>query len=461
VTDAEVLPASFAQQQLWFLDQLMPGNPVYNMSATARLSGALNIAALELAVSEVVCRHQILRTTFREVGGLPYQVVRGAQQLMAEVVDVSEAASPDAAAKKLIRAKAREAFGLDRWPLLRVTVVRLDRLAHIFLVTMHHIISDEWSATVLAAELNSLYAAFSAGRPAELKPLPLQYGDFAVWQRSRLEDGELDQQRAYWRGTLTGMSAPLELPSDYPRPSVRSYGGAEQFFHLSPELANQVTALARQERATVFMTLLAVFQLFLCSYTGVEDIAVGSHVAGRMQEELEPLIGCFVNTIILRSNFSGDPTFREVLSRVRDVAIGAYSNQDVPFEQIIEDLAPPRERSRNPLVEIFFIMRNVSRVPLSLPGLTTEGWGDPNLVARFDVSLIVEESEEGMLGSFVYSTELFKQETASRFAEHFANLLEDVVSNPEKRISEMSMLGSDEYHRIVMEWSTSSPPSLD
>jgi hypothetical protein len=388
--------------------------------------------------------------------------VQRVRRLAVDVVDVSRAARPDASAKELVRAKARETFELARGPLLRVTVVRLDRLEHILLVTMHHIISDDWSATVLAAELNALYAAFCAGGCAELKPLPLQYGDYAVWQRSRLEDGELDQQRDYWRRTLTGMPAPVELPADYPRPSVRTYDGAAQVFHLSPELSNQVTGLARRERVTLFMTLLAVFQLFLFCYTGIEDIAVGSHVAGRMREELEPLIGCFTNTIILRSDVSGDPTFREVLSRVREVAIGAYSNQDVPFEKVVEDLAPARERSRNPLADIFFIMKNISEASFSLPGLASEGWGDPSLVARFDLSLIVGEAqEEGIRGSFVYSTELFKEETAIKFSEHFVNLLRDVVADPGKRVSEMSVLGEDEYHRIVTEWSTSSLRSLD
>jgi Condensation domain len=454
IAEPELLPASFAQQQLWFLDQLVPGNPFYNMSAAARLSGPLNVSALRWAVSRIADRHEVLRTTFKPVNGVLHQVVGEALPVVVDEVDLSQVTGAGVRAAELTGAMARAPFDLERGPLLRVSVLRLGERENMLLITMHHIVSDGWSVGVLVAELNAFYSAFCGGWRAELPPLLVQYGDFAIWQRSRLEGTELDAQRDYWRRTLADMPAALELPYDYPRPSVRRYGGASHHFQLSPALSSQIAKLARRERTTVFMTLLAAFQLLLSCYTAAEDVAVGSLVAGRVREELEPLIGFFANTVVLRTDLSGDPTFRELLRRVREVAFGAYSNQDMPFEQLVEDLSPAREPGRNPLVQVLVVIRHIARAPMSLPGLTVEGLGDPSSVSRFDLTLYVEDGPELLGGTFEYSTELFRQATVSRLAIHFEHLLEDVMTDPDKAVSQVSILGAEEYHQIVKEWNS-------
>jgi hypothetical protein len=452
--EPELVPASFAQQQLWFLDKLVPGNPFYNVSVAARLSGELNASALRWAVSRIADRHEVLRTTFRLENGLLYQVIGGARPTVVDEFDLSRVTGTESHAAELSRTMAQEVFDLELGPLLRVAVLRLGESEHILLITMHHIISDGWSVGVFVAELNAFYSAFSTGRRPELRPLIVQYGDFAIWQRSRLEGTELDAQRDYWRRTLADMPMALDLPYDYARPSVRDYGGASHSFQLSKVLRSRITELARRERATVFMTFLAAFQLLLSCYTGTEDIAVGSLVAGRVREELEALIGFFANTIVLRTDLSGDPTFRELLGRVREVALGAYSNQEMPFERIVEDLAPAREPGRNPLVQVLLVVRDIARAPLSLPGLKAAGLGDPVSAARFDLTLYMEESPDMLGGTIEYSTELFKRATVTRFADHLQHLLEDVMTDPDKPVSQVSISRPEEYHQILVEWNT-------
>jgi len=450
--EPELIPASFAQQQLWVLDQLVPGNPFYNMSAAALLSGPLNVPALRWAVSRITDRHEVLRTTFKAVNGAVQQIIGEARPAMVDEVDLSRMAGARARAAELTVGMAQAAFDLARGPLWRVSVLRIGEHENILLITMHHIISDGWSVRVLVAELNAFYSAFFGGRRADLPPLIVQYGDFAIWQRSRLQGTELDTQRDYWRRTLADMPTALELPYDYPRPSVRSYSGASHHFELSSVLRSRVAELARRERTTVFMTVLAAFQLLLSCYTAADDVAVGSLVAGRVREELEPLIGFFANTVVLRTDLSGDPTFRELLGRVREVALGAYSNQDIPFEQIVEDVSPVREPGRNPLVQVLLVIRDIARAPMALPGVKAEGLGDPSPVSRFDLTLYLEDGPEVLGGTFEYSAELFKRATVSRFANHLDHLLQDVTADPDKPVSQVSIIGPEEYHQIVVEW---------
>jgi amino acid adenylation domain-containing protein len=438
-------PLSFAQQRLWFLHHLDPDDPCYNTGGSLRILGPLDVGALEASVNEVVRRHETLRTTFPSVDGRPIQVIHPSVVVPLNVVEASGHGTADreAEARRLAQEDRRRPFRLGDAPLVRALLVRLDDMDHVLVVTMHHIVADAWSFGVLSRELSTLYAAFGEGRPSPLSDLPIQYADFAVWQRNEL----LDEQLAYWRGQLVGVN-PLNLPTDRPRGAVRTSRGAVERRSISLERTNALNALSRRAGATPFMTLLAAFDVLLARYTGHEDVAVGSPIANRTRRETEPLIGCFVNMLVLRTDVSGDPTFLELLGRVRETALSAFSNQNVPFEKLVEELRPERTLSYNPLFQVAFAMQNATDDAVALRGLATTPFDLEGADARFDIELHIVENDEGVDASFVYSTDLFEADTIARFADQYAALLEAVVASPGRSLSTLDLLTDAERAQL-------------
>ncbi|HST60111.1 MAG TPA: condensation domain-containing protein, partial [Longimicrobium sp.] len=352
------LPLSFAQERLWFLDRLEPWSATYNLPVAWRLAGGLDEAALERAVGEIVRRHQALRTVFGEENGSPVQVIAPFGGFTLPVEDLSELGDPDreAAVRQRAGEEARQPFDLAAGPLFRAVLLRLGAEEHVLLLSMHHVVSDGWSMGVLFRELSSLYAAYREGRESPLRELAVQYADYAVWQREQLDGETLDRQLSYWRERLAGAPSLLELPTDHPRPAVQTFQGAHEQVELSGELLERLQALGRSEGATLYMTLLSAFQVLLSKYSGSEDVVVGSPIAGRTRKETEELIGFFVNTLVLRTDLGGDPSFREVLGRVRGATLGAYEHQEVPFEKLVEELQPERSMSHSPLFQVMFTL---------------------------------------------------------------------------------------------------------
>jgi acyl carrier protein len=366
-------PLSFSQQRMWLLDQLEPDTPTYNISHALRLSGTLETEALKRSFTEIVSRHEALRTTFAAVDGEPVQVISPVTDVDLPIDDLTtlpEAEREDEA-KRRARQEARSPFDLERGPLFRAKLLRLGEEEHLLLLTMHHVVSDGWSMGVFWRELGALYEAFSEGKPSPLAELPIQYADYALWQRQWLTGEVLDSQLTYWKERLAELS-PLELPTDRPRSAAQTHRGASQELLLSESLTEALKDLARGEGATLFMVLLGAFQVLLSRYAGQEDVAIGVPIAGRTRAETEGLIGFFLNTLVMRTDLSGDPTFREVLSRVREVALGAYDHQELPFEKLVEELRPERDLSRSPLFQVLFNMQNVPASRIELPGLTME-----------------------------------------------------------------------------------------
>ena len=444
------LPLSFAQQRLWFLDQLEPGSGVYNVPLAVRLKGELEIAALERALSEIVRRHEVLRTRFVSVGGEPRQEVLTAVDVKLAVTDLSELNEEEreAAVREAASAESLEPFDLVRGPLLRVKLLRLSDEEHVVLLTMHHIVSDGWSMGVLIKEVTTLYEVYSQGGESPLTELPIQYKDFAIWQRKWLQGEELERQLGYWREQLVGELPALDLPTDRARPAVSSYRGAQLGFRLSPEVSAGLKELSRREGVTLFMTLLAAFQTLLHRYSGQEDIVVGLPVAGRNYAETEGLIGFFVNTLALRVKLGSDPTFVELLRRVKEVCLGAYAHQDVPFEKLVEELQPERDLSRSPLFQTMFVLQNVPQQQLQLSGLKLSEVGGENATAKFDLSLTLVEKGEELQGSLEYSTDLFEGARIERMLRHFDVLLQGIVAQPEQRLWELPLLRAEEWERI-------------
>ncbi len=452
--EANSAPLSFAQQRIWFIDQLQPGNSAYNNLDAFRLTGRLNVAALEQTINEVVKRHEALRTTFPTVNGQPVAVIIQTLSVPLPVIDLSHvpAAGREAEGQRLVREQAQRPFDLAHGPVLRTTLLRLGEDDHILVLALHHIVSDGWSGGVLFQELTTLYEAFAVGKPSPLPELPVQYADYAVWQRGWLQGEVLEKQLAYWKERLTGAPPVLELPTDHPRPAVQSFRGARQSVTLSKNLTDALRILSQRESATLFMTLLAAYQTLLYRYSNQEEIVVGSPIAGRTRPETEGLIGLFVNTLVLHTDLSEDPSFRELLSRVREVALGAYAHQDVPFEKLVEELQPERSLSHAPLFQVMFILQNAPRSALDLSGLTLQSLEFDSGTAQFDVSLSVVEVAEGLQAKFEYNTDLFDAATITRMLKHFQVLLEGVVANPDQRLSELPLLTEAERHQLLIEW---------
>jgi amino acid adenylation domain-containing protein len=454
VSHEQPLPLSFAQQRLWFIDRMETGSPFYNMPVAILLTGRLDLPALERTLNEVLKRHESLRTSFIVVDEQPMQVVNPARPVTLPVIDLAHVSQHDreAEAQRLAAQEAARPFDLGRGPLLRATLLRLSETEHVLLVTMHHIISDGWSMGVLVKEVAALYEAFAEGRPSPLVELDIQYADFAVWQREWLQGDVLEGQLSYWREQLQGAPAVLELPTDRPRPPVQTFRGAHEQFELEAGLTDALRALSRREGVTLFMTLLAAWQALLARYSGQTDVVVGSPIANRNRRETESLIGFFVNTLVLRTDLSGDPTFKQLLSRVREVTLGAYAHQDLPFERLVEELQPERSLSHTPLFQVFFVLQNASGEALEMQGLTLTPLRAGNDTAKFDLMLSLEESGAGVGGAVEYSTDLFDAGTIRRMCRHYATLLAGIAAQPEARLSTLPLLAADEEEQLLVEW---------
>ncbi len=462
------LPLSFAQQRLWFLDQLVPNNPFYNVPAALRLTGALNFSALQQTFNEIVRRHEALRTTLAVVSSQPVQRIAAAFYLPINVVDLRNLPqeSRQTEANRLTAKEAQRSFNLSTDLLLRVTLLQLDDAEYLLMLNMHHIVSDGWSIGVLIQELGALYTAFASEKPSPLPPLSIQYADFAKWQREWLQGEVLETQLAYWRQQLNGIYM-LNLPTDRPRPAIQSYRGKRQFLQLPKQLSEALETLSQREGVTLFMTMLAAFQTLLYHYAQQEDIVVGSPIANRNRSEIEALIGFFVNSLVLRTDLSGNPTFRELLNRVKEVALGAYAHQDLPFEKLVEELHPDRALNQNPLFQVAFALQNAPGNGLELPELTLSPQQLDVGTARFDLEFHLWErspnsnespsnklwvdSSEGISGMVIYSADLFDEATISRMLGHFQTLLESIVANPEQRIANLQYLSAKERDHLLVE----------
>ena len=433
-------PLSYAQQRLWFLDQLWPGAPVYNNSLAVRFQGQLDTAALELALNQIVRRHETLRTTFKMTDDGPVQVIAATQPIRLAHVDLSQQAegAREEVVRRWIAEEIKRPFDLTHGPLLRVSLLKLSAVEHVGVLVLHHIISDGWSQSVLLAELGACYGACLTGASAPLASLPIQYADYAVWQRERLQGEVLADQLNYWREQLAGVPELLALPTDRPRPPVQSFRGAREDLVL-PALAG-LKALRQQEGVTTFMVLLAAFQILLARYTGQADIVVGTPVAGREQVQTEGLIGFFVNTLALRTDLSGDPSGRALLRRVREVALSAYAQQEVPFEKLVEELHGERSQSYQPLVQVAFALHNTPPDSLQLTGVTLRKMNIVPETAKFDLTLSLRETPKTLVATLEYSTDLFDAATIKRMLGHYATLLAGIVAAPDRPISRLPLL---------------------
>ncbi|MEW5858866.1 MAG: amino acid adenylation domain-containing protein, partial [Cyanobacteriota bacterium] len=456
VTEQEVevfvFPASFAQQRLWFLDQLFPGNTFYNVATALRLKGSLNALALEETFNEIVRRHEALRTTFRMLDGQPFQVIAPSLTIPLPLIDLRHLPAPEreAETRRIATEERSRPFDLSQDSLLRVMLLQLDSSEHVLLLNLHHIICDGWSIGVLIRELGTLYASANNTR-SPLPELPIQYADFADWQREWLQGEVLETQLAYWKQQLDNIPS-LNLPTDKPRPATPTYRGATQFLELPKSLSEELEALSQRQGVTVFMTLLAAFQTLLYRYTQQSDIVVGSPIANRNRREIEGLIGFFVNSLVLRTNLSGNPTFLELLSRVREVALGAYAHQDLPFEKLVEELHPERNLSQHPLFQVAFSLQNTPIEALELPGLALSHLDFDNPSAKFDLEFHLWESPEAIRGQVIYSTDLFDDATITRMLGHFQTLLEGIVANPEQSLGELPLLTAAERQQLLIDW---------
>ncbi|HSK77764.1 MAG TPA: amino acid adenylation domain-containing protein [Thermoanaerobaculia bacterium] len=450
------LPLSFAQQRLWFLEQLQPGSPVYNMPVALRLCGELSVPARRASLSEVVRRHESLRTIFILAEGQPFQRVLAPAAVPLGVIDLGELDPREREGElaRLVKEHGERPFDLAAGPLLRSHLVRLGEAEHAVLLNQHHIVSDGWSTGVLVREVVTLYGAFATARPSPLPELSIQYPDFAVWQRGWLAGEVLERQVGYWRERLAGLPELLELPADRPRPVFRSGRGARHAFRLPGETLGGLKDLGRREGATDFMTLLSLFQAFLSRLSGQEELATGTVIANRGRSELEPLIGFFANTLVLRGDLSGRPSLRDVLLRTRESALEAYAHQDLPFEHLVEALQPPRATSHTPLFQVMLVLQNAPQKALSLPGLEAALIEESHQTggARFDLTLDLAETPLGLAGSLEYATDLFDPPTVSRLAGHFATLLSEAVAAPSGSLSELPLLGAAERQQLVLEW---------
>ncbi|MGZ4031267.1 MAG: non-ribosomal peptide synthetase [Tumebacillaceae bacterium] len=448
-----VIPASFAQQRLWLVDQLEAQNTIYNILTAYRLHGPLHVPTLEQSLQAIVARHESLRTTFASQEGTPMQVVHPSLLLELPQTDLSGLAEAEREEQlqKVIAAE-NTAFTLGTGPLIRARLVRMSDSEHVLVVNMHHIISDGWSMSVFIRELGAFYEAFAAGREASLPEMPLQYADYSIWQRDWMQGEVLEEQLGYWKEQLGGTLPVMQLPTDRPRAAKQTYGGATNWFHLNKELSDGIKGLCQREGTTLYMTLLAAFQTLLHRYTGLEDVIVGSPMAGRNQEEIEGLIGFFVNTLVLRNDLSGNPAFRELLGRVREVTLGAFANQDVPFEKLVEELQPERNLSHPPLFQVIFAFENFENAAMSLGDVTlTPMQVDPG-TAKFDLTLFMGEAGDELYARVEYNSDLFDAGTIARMQDNLVALLETVVADPEQRIDQVSILSESQRHQLLVEW---------
>ncbi|MEO5727675.1 MAG: condensation domain-containing protein, partial [Byssovorax sp.] len=455
-----VIALSFAQERLWFLDQLEPGLPSYVMASAVRLEGPLDAGALERALYVIVARHEILRTTFTTAAGKPAQIIHTSMDLGFSVADLSalSAAEGDAAVEREIAIEARRPFDLAHGPILRARALRLAEDRHVLLFAVHHIASDAWSSGVFVRELGALYRAFVSGTPSPLTELPIQYADYAAWQRRWLADTALDQQLAYWRGHLAGAPGALDLPADRLRSPVPSHRGDRRSRVISRSVAQALAELARREGVTLFMTLLAAFDVLLYRYTGQGDLVVGTPIAGRTQAETEGLIGFFVNTLALRAELSGETSFRALLQQVKETCLGAYAHQDMPFERLVQELVPERDLGRSPLFQVTFTLQSAPREAMALEGLRAENLRVAGASAKFDLTLAMIEGSSGLTALFEYATDLFDASTIERLLGHLETLLEGIAADPAAAVASLPLLPAAERHTLLVDFNRTATP---
>jgi amino acid adenylation domain-containing protein len=455
VPDINEIPLSFSQERLWFIHQLIPESGVYSMPGALGLKGSLNAAALEQTLNKIIERHESLRTTFVLSEGKPVQKIASSLKLTLPIIDLSDMTDKkdqEDRIRDFISKEIKHHFDLSTGPLFRTTLLKRNKDEYVLIVNMHHIISDGWSMGIFVRELSVLYSAFAAGTSPVLPDLPIQYKDFAIWQRNWLTGNMLEKQLTYWKKQLGNGESNLDFPTDRPRPSMQTYNGRYEMFEISLSRLHELRNFCQKRGVTLFMILLAVFQTLLYRYSGQEDIMVGSPIANRNRSEIENLIGFFVNTLVLRVNLSGNPPFTELLSQVRDVTLDAYAHQDLPFEKLVEELHPQRDLSGNPLFRIVFALQNAPRSSLKLPGVTLTPVKAEYEIAKFDISLLMEESDRGLKGMLEYNTDLFDQSTIQRIIIHFRGILDKIIINPGQEIANIPLLTEVERNQVLREW---------
>jgi amino acid adenylation domain-containing protein len=449
----EPCPLSFSQQRLWFLNQLEPNSP-FDISIAMQMSGVLNLEALQQALNAIVVRHEALRTTFAYVDENPVQIIGDINTVELRVIDLSGRDHTDCEIEvpQILKKETEFPFNLSADLMLRPTLVQLKEDEHILLLVMHHVAGDGWSLGILFRELAGFYESFSTGDPAPFAELPIQYADFAQWQRQWLNGEVLQTQFNYWKQQLANIPTLLELPTDRPRPSIKTWHGSTKYVELNQNLTHQLKTLSQQSRTTLFMTLLTAFATLLSRYSHQEDIVVGSPIANRNQSEIESLIGFFVNTLVLRIQILENPTFLELLEQVREITLEAYAHQELPFEKLVEELQPQRSLSYSPLFQVMFVLQNAPMGKLELPGLSIAPVEVEDVNAKFDLTLAVTETESGLHCGWEYNTDLFDATTIERMAGHFQILLEGIIANPKQRVAQLPLLSNYERHQLVFEW---------
>lgn len=446
-----VFPTTFAQQRLWFLEQLQPGGTSYLVPWSLRIEGSLNIPALEKSLDEIIQRHEILRTTFSWKDGMLMQVV-GDSRFSLPVLNLSGLKNPQERAEELCRAEARLPLDLERGPLIRAQLLVLSPQLHVLLLTMHHIIFDGWSRRILVRELAALYEAFGAGKPSPLPELKLQYPDYAVWQRKQFQGPKLEKDLSYWRQQLAGAPASLDLLTNHPRPAMQRFGGAKAPFSFPKEFNENLQTFSRERGVTAFMTLLAGFQILLSRYSNQDDVVVGTPIANRNRAEIEEMIGFFTNTLVLRTQLSGEATFAEVLAQVKEMALGAYAHQDLPFEKLVEELQPERNLGQNPLFQVMFSYQNTPRRAFELGGLSVSLVDVGETASKFDLSLLLSETPEGVGGRVEYNTDLFEAKTVEGLLRHYKVLLENAITQPTTKVAKLPILTEAERQQVLVEF---------
>ncbi|MCP5004726.1 MAG: amino acid adenylation domain-containing protein, partial [Planctomycetes bacterium] len=448
------MPLSFAQQRLWFLDQMEEGSSFYNISSSFCFTGDLDVSALHQSLNTIVSRHETLRTSFITEEGIPFQTINQSDETDLQIVDLSDVdeSKRESELRCLISEETQRPFNLSEGPLIRSTLLRLDEHDQVLHLVMHHIISDGWSLGIFMRELSVLYNDFSEGILPTHAALPIQYADFAHWQRQWLKGEPLQKQLSYWRNRLERAPSLLDLPTDRPRPSVQSYSGSSESIMLSCELSESIKSLSSREGGTPFMTMLAAFNILLYRYTGVDDVLVGTPIANRTRVEIERLIGFFVNTLVLRSDLSGDPSFREFFQRVRESALEAYAHQDLPFEKLVEEIQPERSLSHSPLFQVMFVFQNTQPLSSDFSNLTLSPVKVDTQTSKFDLTLFIIEKAQGFRLLMEFNTDLFNRDSIVRMLGHFQTLLESIVKNPEFSVSALPILNEAEKKQLLFEW---------
>ncbi|MDH5548253.1 MAG: amino acid adenylation domain-containing protein, partial [Gammaproteobacteria bacterium] len=452
------LSLSFAQQRLWFLDQLIPDNPLFNLPSAVKVRGVLNLTALRKTLNTVIARHESLRTVFPKDSGQPLLAIQQTLHIDLPVIDLSTLSQDEREAhvRMLAAADARKPFNLAQGPLLRMSVLRINEQHHVLLLNMHHIVSDGWSMGVIIKELAALYDAFSQGLANPLSPLAIQYADYAAWQRQWLQGEVLERQLDYWRKQLSDAPERLALPVDHPYPAAQSYRGANLSFSLSQELTTKLHQLCREHECTLFMTLMTAYQMLLSHYCGQRDISVGTTIANRQHTELEPLIGFFINLLVIRTRFGTNPTYLEALTQVRNNTLDAYAHQDLPFEQLVDLLQVPRSMSHTPLFQVLFDLQNIPVSTINTSSIQLEGIGASNQTAKFSLELHMSETPLGLRGSWQYASDLFDEATIERFSNTFIRFLEQIVASPQTRLSEIDILSQSERRQLLFDWNNTA-----